>query len=115
MSTAPLPPDHDDHSIPEQQQPHRRLTKTLVRIAAVLLILAAVLLIAIIGLLHSQSFRQRVLGMALPAISRRLGTQVRIRDFSLHPSLVTPSLSIENLVVEGVPPSQLLKIGRAHV
>jgi translocation and assembly module TamB len=115
LSTAPLPPDYDDHSIPEPQRPHRRLTKTIVRIAAVLLILGAGLLIAIVALLHSQSFRQHFLRIALPAISRRLGTEVRIRDFSLHPSLVTPSLSIENLVVEGVPPSQLLSVDHIEV
>jgi translocation and assembly module TamB len=115
LSTAPIPPDYDDHSIPEPQGPHRRLTKTLVRIAAVLFILAAGLLIAIVGLLHSQSFRQRVLRIALPAISRRLGTEVRIRDFSLHPPLATPSLSIENLVVEGVPHSQMLSVDHIEV
>jgi translocation and assembly module TamB len=115
LSTAPLPPDFDDHSIPEPQRPHRRLTKTIVRIAAVLLILGTGLLIAIVALLHSHSFRQRLLRVALPAISRRLGTEVRVRDFSLHLSHATPSLSIENLVVAGVPPSQLLSVDHIEV
>jgi translocation and assembly module TamB len=110
LSTAPIPPDHDRHSIPEPPQPRRRLTKTIVFIAATLLIVAAGLLIGIAGLLHSHSFRQRLLRIALPAISRRLGTEVRIRDFSLHLSLPTPVLDIENLVVEGVPPSPLLSV-----
>jgi translocation and assembly module TamB len=115
LSTAPVPPDHDDHSIPEPPRPRRRLAKTIVFIAGALLILTAALTIGIVALLHNQSFRQRVLGVALPAISRRLGMEVRIRDFSVHWSLATPLLSIENLVVDGAPPSRLLSIDHAEV
>ena len=106
MSTAPVPPDYDDHSIPEPQRPPRRRTKTIVRFAASLLILAAGLLLAFVVLLHNHSFRQRLLRMALPAVSRALGTDVHIRDFSLQLSFATPSLSIDKIVVDGPIPSQ---------
>lgn len=115
MSTAPVPPNPDDHSIPEPAVPRRRLAKTIAWIAAALLILSAALMIGIVALLHSRSFRQRLSSLALPAISRRLGMEVRIRDFSVRWSLATPLLSIENLVVDGAPPSQLLSIDRLEI
>src|SRR5262249_5551353 len=105
----------DEHSIPEPPQPHRRLTKTIVRIAAILLILVAALLIGIVALLQNHSFRQRLLRLALPAVSRRLGNEVRIRDFSLHLSLATPVLSIDNLAVDGAPPSPLLTVDHVEL
>jgi translocation and assembly module TamB len=110
LSTAPLPPDHDEHSIPEPPQPHWRLAKTIVRIASILLIVVTGLLIGIVALLQNHSFRQRLLRIALPAVNRRLGAEVRIRDFSFHLSLATPLLSIDNLVVDGAPSSPLLTV-----
>jgi translocation and assembly module TamB len=106
LSTAPIPPDYDDQSIPDRLHPPRRRTKTIFRIASTLFILVAALLVGFVVLLHNHSFRQSLLRIALPKVGRALGTDVHIRDFSLQLSFAAPSLSIDNIVVDGASPAQ---------
>jgi translocation and assembly module TamB len=47
-----------------------------------------------------------LLRVALPKVSRALGTNIHIRDFSLQLSHAAPSLRIQNIVVDGVSPAQ---------
>jgi translocation and assembly module TamB len=68
-------------------------------------------------LLHNHSFRQYLLRIALPRISRALNTEVRIRDFSLQLSYVAPSLNMYDIVVESPSPQQapLLQVDHLRV
>src|SRR5262249_13342000 len=84
----------------------RRRWKTIVSIASSLLIVTAGLVVGFVLLLHNHSFRQRLLRTALPAVSRALGADVRVRDFSLQLSLAAPELKVDNIVIESTPPSQ---------
>jgi len=68
--------------------------------------LVAGLLVGFIVLLHNYSFRQSLLRIALPDVSRSLGTNVHIRDFSVYLSLAAPSLNIDNIVVDSASPDQ---------
>jgi translocation and assembly module TamB len=106
LSTAPLPPDYNDAPNPEPRQPPRRRWKTIIRIIAASFIIAAGLLLGFILLLHNYSFRQRLLRIALPAVSRAVGADVRIRDFSLQLLPTTPSLNIDALVIDSDAPSE---------
>lgn len=106
MSTAPIPPDYDDQSIPDRLDPLRRRAKTIFRIALTVFILVAALLVGFVVLLHNHSLRQGLLRIALPKVGRALGTDVHIRDFSLQLSLAAPSLNINNIVVDGASPAQ---------
>src|SRR5262249_31809551 len=75
------------------------------------------LVIGSVALLHNHSVRQVLLGLALPSVSRALGAPVHIRDFSLEMSLTTPSLNIDDIVVESAPPSRspLLQADRLKI
>jgi uncharacterized protein involved in outer membrane biogenesis len=107
LSTARLPPDYGDQPIPEPPQPPRRRMKIVFRIAATILILAAGLVVVFVALLNNHSFRQNLLRITLPRISRALGgTDVRIQDFSLQLSPTTPLLDLYNIVIDGTPPDQ---------
>jgi translocation and assembly module TamB len=115
LSTAPIPPDYDDQSNPERLHPPRRRIKTIVRITAAVFIVVAGLLVGLIVLLHNHSFRQSLLRIALPSLGRALGTNVHIRDFSVQLSRVSPSLNIDNIVVDGLSPAQSPLFQADHV
>jgi translocation and assembly module TamB len=115
LSTAPIPPDHDDQSNPERLHSPRRRIKTIVRIAATVFMLVTGLIVGFIGLLHNHSFRQSLLRIALPSVGRALGTDVHIRDFSVQLSLESPSLNIDNIVVDGLSPAQSKLFQADHV
>jgi translocation and assembly module TamB len=95
----------------------RRRTKTIVYIAATVFIVLVGLLATFIVLLRNHSFRQSVLRIALPAVSRAVGTNVHVQDFSLQWSIARPSLSIENLVIDGTShePSPLFQADHVEI
>jgi translocation and assembly module TamB len=105
LSTEPLPPDYYD--LPQPPQPPRRNWK---RIATWILggsvVLTAVLLIGIVVLLHNNAFRQYVLRVARTKLSEALGVDLRMRDFSVHLSGLSPSVDMYDVVVDGAAPYQ---------
>jgi translocation and assembly module TamB len=69
-----------------------------------LLGLVLLLLIAIIGLLHNEAFRQYLLQIAHSQLSEAAGVELRVRDFSVHWSGISPAVDMYDVVVEGAAP-----------
>jgi translocation and assembly module TamB len=107
LSAEPLPPDHDDEPSLEPPQRSRRRIRIIGRIVGSVFIIVAGALAGFVLLLQNHSIRQYLLRIALPRISRRLNTEVRIRDFSLQLSFMTPSLNMYDIVVDSAPPQQM--------
>jgi translocation and assembly module TamB len=86
--------------------------------AASLAVIAAILWLGVVALLNNASFRQYLLGVAHTKLSESAGIDLRMRDFSLHLSRLTPSVDMYDVVLEGAPPYQaepLLKADRVSV
>ncbi len=112
MSTAALPPD--DHQYPA---PHRRRNWKRFSVigASFLAALVAGTFLALVLLLNNASFRQYLLRIAHQRVSEAVGAEVRMRDFSVHLSWLTPSVDMYDVVVDGAAPYQnppLLRIDR---
>ena len=117
MSTASIPPDYGDEPRLEPPQRTKRWIGIIGLIAGAATMLVVGLLAGFVVLLHNHSFRQYLLRIALPRISRNLNAEVRIRDFSLQLSFVTPSLNIYDIAVDSTPPyrTPLVQVGRLRV
>ncbi len=71
------------------------------------LVAAAGLMVGLFALLHSPRFHEYLLRTAQQKASDdALGVPVRIRDFAIHLSTVSPSVDIYDLVVDGASPYQ---------
>jgi translocation and assembly module TamB len=71
-----------------------------------LVILVAVLLIGIVALLHNADFRQYLLRIAHSKLSEAVGIQLKMKDFSVHWSGISPAVDMYDVVIDGAPPYQ---------
>jgi translocation and assembly module TamB len=68
--------------------------------------LVVVALIGTVALLHNDAFHQYVLRIARKKLNEVTGVELRMRDFSLNLSGLSPSVDIYDVVIEGAPPYQ---------
>jgi translocation and assembly module TamB len=64
----------------------------------------ALLLVGVIALLHNEAFRQYLLRIVHTKLSEAVGADLRIRDFSLHWTGMSPSVDLYSVVVNGAAP-----------
>src|SRR4030095_16404486 len=69
-----------------------------------LVALVLTLAIAAVALLHNNSFRQYLLRIAYTKLTETVGVQLKMRDFSVHLSGVTPSVDMYDVVIDGAAP-----------
>src|SRR5262249_4764630 len=117
LSTAPLPPDYY-----ERPGPGRRRRRSWKRIAAwaagVLVVLVSGLFVGVVVLLHNNTFRQYLLRVAHTRLSEAAGVDLKIRDFSVHLSGISPAVDMYDVVIDGAAPYEtppLLKIDHLTV
>lgn len=103
MSTVPLPPDYYDLPQPPRRRNWKRIAAWII---GGLVVLIAALLIGIVALLHNNSFRQYVLRIAQTKLSEAMGAELKMRDFSVHLSGLSPSVDMYEVVVDGAAPYQ---------
>ena len=103
MSTVRLPPDYYERPTPP---PPRRRNWTRIAAWAVGGLAGLILLLAIviIGLLHNEAFRQYLLRIAHSRLSEAVGIELRIRDFSVRWSGISPAVDMYDVVVDGAAP-----------
>ncbi len=121
MSALPVPP------LPPSEQPPRRPIELRRRrnwkgivgwIAAGIGVLICLIIVAIIVLLHNAAFHRYLLRTAQAKASAALGTQVRLRDFALHWSGISPILDLYSAQVDGAgphPTPPLVQVDHVHV
>jgi translocation and assembly module TamB len=83
-----------------------------------LVTLIAVFLIGSVALLNNNAFRQYLLRIAHTRLSEAVGIQLKMRDFSVHLSGLSPAVDMYDVVIEGAPPYQsqpLLKVDHLSV
>jgi len=117
LSTVRLPPDYYDQPVPPGR-PRRSRKRLVAWIAGGLLVLTAVLLIGIVALLQTNSFRQYLLKVVHTRLSDAVGIQLRMRDFSVHLSGLSPAVDMYDVVIDGAAPYQtppLLKVDHLSV
>ena len=71
-----------------------------------LLGLVILLLIGAVALLQNHSFRQYLLRIAHTKLSEAAGVELRMRDFSVHWSGISPAVDMYDVVVAGAAPYQ---------
>ena len=91
MSTVPLPRDYYERPAPPPL-PRRNWKRIAAWIGGGIVVIIAGLLIAIVALLHNDSFRQDLLRIAHTKLSEAVGIQLEMRDFSVHLSGVSPAV-----------------------
>src|SRR5207247_5040011 len=64
------------------------------------------LLIAMVALLHNNSFRQNLLRIARARLSETVGIELRMKDFSVHWSGLSPAVDMYDVVIDGAAPYQ---------
>src|SRR6516162_4750392 len=80
--------------------------------------LVVIALIGIVALLHNDAFHPYVLRIARKKLNAATGVELRIRDFSVHLSGLSPSVDMYDVVIEGAPPYQtppLLQVDHLRV
>ena len=116
MSTEPLPPDYyQRHEPPYRRRNWKRIA---VWTTGGFLALTAAFLIGIVALLHNDAFRQYLLRIAHTKLSDAVGIQLRMRDFSVHLSGISPAVDMYDVVIDSAPPYQatpLVKVDRLSV
>lgn len=118
MSAAPnLPPDYRDlQEVPPRRPPRWKRFLAWVGGAIILLIITAI--VAVLLLLHSGKGHQYVLRVAQEQATAALGSSVRVRDFGLSFSGLSPTLDLYDIVVSGAnphPDPPLITAERLHV
>jgi translocation and assembly module TamB len=116
LSTEPLPPDYYERHRPTHRR--RNWKRIAAWIVGGLLVLAAVFLIGVEALLHNDAFRQHLLRIAQTKLNETTGVQLKMRDFSVHLSGVSPAVDMYDVVIDSAPPYQatpLLKVDRLSV
>ena len=73
-------------------------------IAGCLVVLVSILLIGVVALLHNNSFRQYLLRIAHTKLSEAVGIELKMRDFSVHLSGLSPAVDMYDVVIDGAPP-----------
>ena len=82
------------------------------------MILIAVFFIGIVALIHNNEFRQYLLRIAHTKLSETVGIQLKMRDFSVHLSGLSPAVDMYDVVIDGAPPYEtppLLKVDHLSV
>ena len=103
MSTVPLPPDYYERPAPPPP-PRRNWKRIAAWIGGGIVVIIAGLLIAIVALLHNDSFRQYLLRIAHTKLSEAVGIQLKMRDFSVHLSGFSPAVDMLDVVIDGAAP-----------
>jgi len=103
LTTVPLPPDYHEGQTPSPRR-RRNWTRIVAWTVAGLAGLILLLAIAIVGLLHNEAFRQYLLRIAHSKLSEAVGIELRIRDFSVHWSGMSPAVDMYDVVVNGAAP-----------
>jgi len=81
-------------------------------------VLILVLFVGIFALLHNNSFRQYLLRIAQTRLTEATGLDLKMRDFSVHLSGISPAVDMYDVVIDGAPPYQsppLLKVDHLSV
>jgi translocation and assembly module TamB len=73
-------------------------------IAGSLVVVSSILLIGIVALLHNNAFRQYLLRIAHTKLSEAVGIELKMRDFSVHLSGLSPAVDMYDVVIDGAPP-----------
>ena len=76
--------------------------------------LVVLIVVAALVALHSQTVHRYVLRLAQKKATEALGTEVRVGDFSLHFSGISPVLDINHIVVQGREPSPSPPLAQAE-
>jgi translocation and assembly module TamB len=117
LSTVPLPPNYyDEPDLPPRRR--RNWKRIFGWIAGSLVALVLTLAIVAVALLHNNSFRQYLLRIAHTKLSEAVGVQLKMRDFSVHLSGVTPAVDMYDVVIDGAEPyttPPLLKVDHLSV
>lgn len=111
MSAAPVPPIPPDREprLPQFQPPPpsghgwRRALKW---IGIGVLVIIVLVTVGVVVLLKSNTAHQYVLNLAEKKVTASLGTQVKVGNFALHFSGISPTLDLYNVTVYGAPPYQ---------
>ena len=105
MSALPLPPlEYEPPDEPLPQPPRRRWRKVVAWAAAAIGILVVIVVVGIAVLLHNPRFHAYMLRIAQQKATAALGSELRVRDFSLHWSGMSPAIDLYDVVVSGAPP-----------
>jgi translocation and assembly module TamB len=68
--------------------------------------LSLIMLIGAVALLNNNSFRQYLLRVVHDQLSETVGIDLKMRDFSVHLSGLSPAVDMYDVVIEGAPPYQ---------
>ena len=110
MSAAPLPPLPPDRQQrpPEHQPPppprHHRWRRVLRWVGIGVLVLIILVVVGVVVVLKSGRVHRYILNVAQEKVTASLGTQVKVGNFALHFSGVSPTLDLYNITVDGAPP-----------
>jgi translocation and assembly module TamB len=104
LSTEALPPEYDDNPGPPRRR--RRWRRIVLWTAASLVIFILAALIGLVSLIRNPAFRQYVLSVVHSRLSKATGIQLRIRDFSVRLSGISPTVDMYGVVIDGAPPYQ---------
>ncbi|HYL96628.1 MAG TPA: hypothetical protein VET69_12565, partial [Terriglobales bacterium] len=112
MSAAPLPPippDREPWLLSDQppQSPRRHGWRRVLLWAGVGLLVLIVLIVAgVILILKSNRIHQYILNVAEQKATASLGTQLKVGNYALHFSGISPTLDLYSVTVYGAPPYQ---------
>jgi translocation and assembly module TamB len=69
-----------------------------------LIIVVVLMLTGLVGLLHNNGFRQYLLRIAHTKLSEAAGVELKMRDFSVHLSGLSPAVDMYDVVIDGALP-----------
>jgi translocation and assembly module TamB len=104
----PLPPDREHRPPLHEPPPPRRYgwRRILKWIGVGVLVMIVAVIVGVVVLVKSNTVHQYVLSVAEKKVIASLGTQVKVGNFALHFSGVSPTLDLYNVTVYGAPPYQ---------
>ena len=104
MNTEPQPLSHHERrNLPNRRRNWKRLAAW---IGGGFVVLVAVFVVGMVVLLNNDAFRQYLLRIAQTKLDEAVGVRLRMRDFSVHLSGVTPAVDMYDVVIDGAPPYQ---------
>ena len=112
MSAAPLPPIPPDRSqeppaYPPPEPPRRQGRRRILRWVGIgVLVLMLLAVVGVVVLLKSNTVHRYLLNVAEEKARASLGTQVKVGNFALHFSGISPTLDLYTVTVYGAPPYQ---------
>ena len=112
MSAAPVPPIPPERSQrPRAYQPPEppwgHAWRGVLRWTGIsVLVVIALVVVGVVVLLKSNTVHSYILNVAEKKVTASLGTQVRVGNFALHFSGISPTLDLYNVTVYGAPPYQ---------